>query len=97
MAVVVELGRAVEESFPEYEVKVTVLGHIQRGGKPTCSDRVLASRLGVAAVEKLREGLSGVMVGVRDQKIVTTPLEKAISKHNAIDDALLRVADIVTV
>ncbi|MET4695536.1 6-phosphofructokinase [Endozoicomonas lisbonensis] len=94
---VVELGRAVEESFPEYEVKVTVLGHIQRGGKPTCSDRVLASRLGVAAVEKLREGLSGVMVGVRDQKIVTTPLEEAISKHNAIDDALLRVADIVTV
>ena len=94
---VVELGRAVEESFPEYEVKVTVLGHIQRGGKPTCSDRVLASRLGVAAVEKLREGLSGVMVGVRDQKVVTTPLEEAISKHNAIDDALLRVADIVTV
>lgn len=94
---VVELGRAVEESFPEYEVKVTVLGHIQRGGKPTCVDRVLASRLGVAAVEKLREGVSGVMVGVRDQKVVTTPLEEAISKHNAIDDALLRVADIVTV
>ncbi|AMO57602.1 6-phosphofructokinase [Endozoicomonas montiporae] len=94
---VVELGRAVEESFPEYEVKVTVLGHIQRGGKPTCVDRVLASRLGVAAVEKLREGISGVMVGVRDQKVVTTPLEEAISKHNAIDDDLLRVADIVTV
>ena len=94
---VVELGRAVEESFPEYEVKVTVLGHIQRGGKPTCVDRVLASRLGVAAVEKLREGVSGVMVGVRDQKVVTTPLEEAISKHNAIDEALLRVADIVTV
>ena len=94
---VIELGRAVEESFPEYEVKVTVLGHIQRGGKPSCSDRVLASRLGVAAVEKLREGVSGVMVGVRDQKVVTTPLEDAISKHNAIDETLLRVADIVTV
>ena len=94
---VVELGRAVEESFPEYEVKVTVLGHIQRGGKPTCSDRVLASRLGVAAVEKLLEGVSSVMVGIRDQKVVTTPLEEAISKHNAIDDVLLRVADIVTV
>ena len=94
---VVELGRAVEESFPEYEVKVTILGHVQRGGKPTCVDRVLASRLGVAAVEKLREGVSGVMVGVRDQKVVTTPLEEAISKHNAIDEALLRVADIVTV
>lgn len=94
---VIELGRAVEESFPEYEVKVTILGHIQRGGKPSCSDRVLASRLGVSAVEKLREGVSGVMVGVRDQQVVTTPLEEAISKHNAIDESLLRVADIVTV
>lgn len=94
---VFELSRAVEENFPEYEVKVTVLGHIQRGGKPSCSDRVLASRLGVAAVEALREGESGVMVGVRDQKVVKTPLEEAISKHNAIDSTLLKVADIVTV
>lgn len=94
---VIELGRAVEESFPEYEVKVTVLGHIQRGGKPSCFDRVLASRLGVAAVEKLRAGVSGMMVGVRDQKVVTTPLDEAISRHNTIDDTLLRVADIVTV
>ncbi|WP_062270092.1 6-phosphofructokinase [Endozoicomonas arenosclerae] len=94
---VFELSRAVEENFPAYEVKVTVLGHIQRGGKPSCYDRVLASRLGVASVEALRDGISGVMVGVRDQKIVQTPLEEAISKHNAIDSHLLKVADIVTV
>ncbi|ELU02110.1 hypothetical protein CAPTEDRAFT_97170, partial [Capitella teleta] len=94
---VFELSRAVEEQFPEYEVKVTVLGHIQRGGKPSCFDRVLASRLGVAAVEALRSGDSGIMVGVRDQQVVKTPLERAISKHNQIDNHLMKVAEIVSV
>ncbi|MRI32354.1 6-phosphofructokinase [Endozoicomonas sp. OPT23] len=94
---VFELASKIEDSFPDYDVKVTVLGHTQRGGKPSCSDRVLASRLGVAAVEALREGDSGVMVGVRNQQVVQTPLEEAISKHNAIDKALLKVAEIVTV
>ena len=94
---VFELSRQVEEQFPEYEVKVTVLGHIQRGGHPTCSDRVLASRLGVAAIESLRKGKSGIMVGVRDQQVVTTPLERAISKQNQIDNHLVKVAEIVSV
>lgn len=94
---VFELSRTVEDKFPEYEVKVTVLGHIQRGGKPSCFDRVLASRLGVAAVEALRNGDSGIMVGVRDQQVVKTPLERAISKHNLIDNHLMKVADIVSV
>ena len=93
---VFELSRAVEENFPEYEVKVTVLGHIQRGGKPTCFDRVLASRLGVAAVEALKNGDSGIMVGVRDQQVVKTPLDRAISKHNQIDNHLMKVAQIVS-
>lgn len=94
---VFELARTVEEKFPEYECKVTVLGHIQRGGRPSCSDRVLASRLGVAAVEALRDGESGIMVGVRDQQVVKTPLERAISKQNLIDNNLVRVAEIVSV
>lgn len=94
---VFELSRQVEEQFPEYEVKVTVLGHIQRGGHPTCFDRVLASRLGVAAIESLRSGESGVMVGVRDQQVVRTPLERAISKQNQIDSHLVKVAEIVSV
>ena len=94
---VFELSRQVEEQFPEYEVKVTVLGHIQRGGHPTCSDRVLASRLGVAAIESLRKGESGIMVGVRDQQVVKTPLERAISKQNLIDNHLVKVAEIVSV
>ncbi len=93
---VFELTRAVEENFPEYEVKVTVLGHIQRGGKPSCFDRVLASRLGVAAVEVLKNGESAIMVGVRDQQVVKTALELAISKHNQIDNQLMKVAQIVS-
>ncbi|WP_263080375.1 6-phosphofructokinase [Endozoicomonas sp. Mp262] len=94
---VFELARTVEKSFPEYEAKVTVLGHIQRGGKPSCFDRVLASRLGVAAVEALLKGESGIMVGVRDQQVVKTPLERAISKQNTIDSHLMKVAEIITV
>lgn len=94
---VFELARAVEEKFPAYEAKVTVLGHIQRGGRPTCSDRVLASRLGVAAVEALREGHSSIMVGIRDHQVVKTSFERAVSKQKPIDSHLMKVADIVTV
>ena len=97
MAVVLNCPALWKKTFPEYEVKVTVLGHIQRGGKPTCFDRVLASRLGVASVEALRNGDSGIMVGVRDQQVVKTPLERAISKHNQIDNHLMKVAEIVSV
>ncbi len=94
---VFELARAVEKRCPQYEAKVTVLGHTQRGGKPSCFDRVLASRLGVAAVEALLEGESGIMVGVRNQQVVKTPLEKAISEQNMIDSHLMKVAEIITV
>ncbi|WP_330925833.1 6-phosphofructokinase [Candidatus Sororendozoicomonas aggregata] len=94
---VFELARTVEKRCPQYEAKVTVLGHIQRGGKPSCFDRVLASRLGVAAVETLLGGESGVMVGVRDQQVVKTDLDRAISKQNMIDSHLMRVAKIITV
>jgi len=80
-----------------YEVKVSVLGHMQRGGSPTVVDRVLASRLGVAAVEGLLDGRSNVMVGVICNKVQTTPLEKAIKENNQINRELLRVADIMSV
>jgi 6-phosphofructokinase 1 len=94
---VFELAHYVEETFEDYEVKVSVLGHMQRGGSPTVVDRVLASRLGVAAVEGLLDGLSNVMVGVINNKVKSTPLEKAIKEHNEIDKELLRVADIMSV
>ena len=73
---VFELADYVEENLPEYEVRVSVLGHMQRGGSPSCFDRVLASRLGVKAVELLIDGKTNIMVGLKDNQVVSTSLEK---------------------
>lgn len=94
---VYELAKATQKKFPEYEIRVTVLGHIQRGGNPSCMDRVLASRLGVAAVEGLLEGRTDVMAGLRSNKIVYTPIQEAIKKHNEIDQELIKVAKILAI
>lgn len=93
---VFELKEYVEENLPDYDVRVTVLGHIQRGGRPTCFDRVLASRMGVKAVESLLEGKSNYMVGFTQDKIRLTPLDKAVKGKSEIDRELLRVSDIMT-
>lgn len=92
-----ELAEYVRENLDDYEVKVTVLGHIQRGGSPSCYDRVLASRLGVGAVDALLAGARGVMIGVANNKVVTVPFEEAIKGDNEIDLDLIRVADITSV
>lgn len=94
---VFEIAKYIETNLPYYEVRVSVLGHMQRGGAPSCFDRVLASRMGVHAVEKLLEGESNVMVGVIDDKMVLTPLEKAIKGKSEINNNLLRVADILSI
>jgi 6-phosphofructokinase 1 len=94
---VFELKDYVESNFPEYDVRVSVLGHMQRGGPPSCFDRVLASRLGVKAVESLLEGKSNFMVGLLCDKIELTPLEQAIKGHTEIDQELLRVSDIMSI
>jgi 6-phosphofructokinase 1 len=87
---------SITSSLLDYEVKVTVLGHIQRGGSPSCFDRVLASRLGVAAVDALLENKSNIMVGVEHKKIVHVPFDTAINIKKILDTDLLRVADIVS-
>ena len=92
-----ELADYVRENLDDYEVKVTVLGHIQRGGSPSCYDRVLASRLGVGAVDALLSGARGVMIGVANNKVVSVPFEEAIKGDNEIDLDLIRVADITSV
>lgn len=74
------VGEVLKKKFPAYDIRVSVLGHIQRGGSPSCMDRVLASRLGVVAVEGLLDGHSGAMVGQKDKEIVFTPFDHAI-KH----------------
>ena len=92
---VFELKDYVEANMPEYDVRVSVLGHMQRGGSPSCFDRVLASRLGVKAVESLLEGKSNYMVGLLSDKVALTPLEQAIKGHTEIDRDLLRVSEIM--
>jgi 6-phosphofructokinase 1 len=93
---VFELKDYVEEHLPEYEVRVSVLGHMQRGGSPSCFDRVLASRMGVKAVESLLEGKSNYMVGLSSDTIQLTPLDKAIKGQSKINKELIRVSDIMT-
>lgn len=92
-----ELKDYVEENMPEYDVRVSILGHMQRGGSPSCFDRVLASRLGVKAVESLLEGKSNYMAGLLHDEIVLTPLEKAVKGKSQVDKELIRVSDIVSI
>jgi len=93
---VFELRDYVEQNLEGYDVRVSVLGHMQRGGSPSCFDRVLASRMGVKAVETLMEGKNNVMVGTVNNKIVLYPIDKAVKGHSKIDTELLRVSDIMS-
>jgi 6-phosphofructokinase 1 len=92
-----ELAEFIETNLKDYEVRVTVLGHIQRGGAPSCFDRVLASRMGIGAVDALLEGKKNAMIGIQNRKLKPVPFEVAISGENEIDMDLLRVADITSV
>ncbi len=93
---VFELAAYVDEHLKDYEVKVSVLGHMQRGGVPSCFDRVLASRLGVAAVEGLLRKRKNCMVGLIHKDIQFTPLEEAIKTKQGMDKELVKVADITS-
>lgn len=93
---VFELRDYVEENLQGYDVRVSVLGHMQRGGSPSCFDRVLASRMGVKAVESLLEGKKNVMVGTINNKLELYPIHKAVKGHSKIDEELLRVSDIMS-
>lgn len=90
-----ELAQRTAEEFPEADIRVTILGHIQRGGSPSCADRVLASRLGYGAVIGLMKGLSSVMAGLQANQLVYTPIEDAIKKHNEINQDLLQISEIL--
>ncbi|MFV0565382.1 MAG: 6-phosphofructokinase [Flavobacteriaceae bacterium] len=92
-----ELKDYVDQNMEGYDVRVSVLGHMQRGGSPSCFDRVLASRMGVKAVETLLEGKSNYMVGLLNGKMELTPLTKAIKGKTKINLELLRVSDIMSI
>ena len=92
---VFELASKIEENLPKYETRVSVLGHIQRGGSPSCFDRVLGTQLGVKAVEALIDGKKGLMVGIDNGKIIYTPLNKALKGKTKINKELLRMSQIM--
>lgn len=92
-----KVAEAVKAKFNQYETKVTVLGHIQRGGSPSAADRVLASQLGYSGVLSLRDGKSNSMVGLVNKEVVLTSFEKAIKHHQKLNQELLKLADILSI
>ncbi|RYE25702.1 MAG: 6-phosphofructokinase [Sphingobacteriales bacterium] len=92
-----EVMAKVKERFPNLDVRSCVLGHIQRGGSPTCADRVLASRLGYAAVNALRDGKTQVMAGIINGEIVYTPLDKAIKQNTCLSADMLEMVRVLSV
>ncbi|MDZ4823849.1 MAG: 6-phosphofructokinase [Flavobacteriales bacterium] len=92
-----EIAKKVTEEYSEYETRVSVLGHLQRGGAPSCYDRVIASRMGVAAVEGLLQGRKDVMIGIVNDHETYTPLEEAIKGQNMPNRDELRIARILSI
>ena len=92
-----EIAQQVKERYAYYDTKVTILGHLQRGGAPTYFDRVLASRMGVAAIEGLLDGKTDVMVGIQNNKMVFNDFETTMSKDKLIDPEALRIAKILAI
>jgi 6-phosphofructokinase 1 len=85
------LAEHVRKEYPQYDVRVTILGHLQRGGSPTAQDRILASRMGAAAIDALLEGQRNIMIGDDDERIIYTPFSKAIKRDKPIDRGLLDI------
>ena len=81
----------VKNEYPQYDVRVTILGHLQRGGRPTAHDRIIASRMGVASIEALMEGQRNIMIGIENDQIVYVPFTKAIKNDKPIDRELVNV------
>ena len=93
----VDIARQVQDSYKDYETKVTVLGHLQRGGDPTCFDRLLAGELGVGAVEALLNGDSSKMIGLQGNKTVLTPIKDCINKKPELNPNHLKLANILSI
>jgi len=83
----------VKKEFPEFDVRVSILGHLQRGGTPSARDRILASRTGVGAIEAIRQGQRNVMVGIRNNEVVYVPFSECIRTDKPFDKKLIKVLD----
>jgi 6-phosphofructokinase 1 len=92
-----QIAEQIKKQLPEYDTRVTILGHIQRGGNPTAMDRVNSSRMGFAAVEALLKGKKNVMIGIIDKEIVLTSFEKTLKQKPEFDRDLIRMLDILSI
>ena len=92
-----EIAANVEKEFSHYDTKVTVLGHVQRGGTPSCADREIAGKLGVAAVETILMGKTGVMVGIINNNITITPFAEVVKTKKSINLETFRMNEILAV
>lgn len=91
------LAERVEKEYPGYDVRVSILGHLQRGGSPTAHDRILASRMGAAAIDALMEDQRNVMIGIRNNEIVYVPFSKAIKKDKPVNPELVSTLRILSI
>jgi 6-phosphofructokinase 1 len=87
----------VRNEFPQFDVRVSILGHLQRGGRPTAHDRIIAGRMGAASIEALLDGQRNVMIGIRNDEIVYVPFNTAIKKDKPIDDHLMHVLQMLSI
>ena len=86
----------IRNEYPQFDARVTILGHLQRGGKPSAYDRILASRMGYAAIEALLEGQRNVMIGIKNDEIVYVPISKAIKMNKPINQELISVLNVLS-
>jgi 6-phosphofructokinase 1 len=94
---VFKVAAKVKKALPSYDIRVSVLGHIQRGGNPTCMDRVNSSRMGFSAVEALIQGKKNVMIGIINKEIAYTPFEKAVKHINGLHPDLVRMMSVLAI
>lgn len=91
------MAERVKTEYPQYDVRVTILGHVQRGGSPTANDRILASRMGAAAIDALLDGQRNVMIGIQNDEIVYVPFSKATKKNKPIQQDLLNTLKVLSI
>ena len=91
------LKQRIKDEFPEYDARVTILGHLQRGGSPTAADRILASRMGAQAITALMEGQRNVMIGIKNGELVYVPFSKATTHKHTIGSAELDIVKMLSI
>ena len=88
-----DIANIIKPEFPQFDIRVSILGHIQRGGAPSNKDRVVASIMGIAAIEAIKDSQTNIMVGWKNEQIVHVPLNKTIKMHKDVSEELLKVVE----